>query len=76
MERLRALAAAGQPAVLISGHLSNWEVMMAVIVSSGLKSRVSYRPANNPHTDARIKESRRRYGVSCSPPRAGTARAS
>ncbi len=49
---------------------------MAVIVSSGLKSRVSYRPANNPHTDARIKESRRRYGVSCSPPRAGTARAS
>ncbi len=63
LERLRALAAAGQPAVLISGHLSNWEVMMAVIVSSGLKSRVSYRPANNPHTDARIKESRRRYGV-------------
>jgi KDO2-lipid IV(A) lauroyltransferase len=63
LERLQAIAARGQPAILVSGHLSNWEVMMAVIVSSGLKSRVSYRPANNPLTDRRIIESRRRYGV-------------
>ena len=63
MERLKRLAEAGEPAVLISGHLSNWEVMMAVIVESGLKCRVSYRPANNPHVDRRITESRRRYGV-------------
>ncbi len=63
MERLRRIAAAREPAVLVSGHLSNWEVMMAVIVESGLTCRVSYRPANNPHVDRRITESRRRYGV-------------
>jgi len=63
LERLRQIAARGEPAVLVSGHLSNWEAMMAVIVRSGLKSRVSYRPANNPYTDARIVEGRRRYGV-------------
>jgi KDO2-lipid IV(A) lauroyltransferase len=63
LEHLRRIAAAGEPAVLVSGHLSNWEVMMAVIVESGLKCRVSYRPVNNPHVDRRITESRRRYGV-------------
>jgi KDO2-lipid IV(A) lauroyltransferase len=61
LERLKALA--GTPAVLVSGHLSNWETMMAVIVHSGLDCRVSYRPANNPYMDQRIIESRRRYGV-------------
>jgi KDO2-lipid IV(A) lauroyltransferase len=61
LERLTALR--GRPAVLVSGHLSNWETMMAVIVHSGLDCRVSYRPANNPHMDRRIVESRRRYGV-------------
>ena len=63
LDRLQAIAAKGEPAILVSGHLSNWEVMMAVIVASGLKSRVSYRPANNPYTDQRIVEGRRRYGV-------------
>jgi KDO2-lipid IV(A) lauroyltransferase len=61
LERLKALA--GTPAVLFSGHLSNWETMMAVIVHSELDCRVSYRPANNPYMDQRIIESRRRYGV-------------
>ncbi len=63
MEHLTRLAAERTPAVLVSGHLSNWETMMAVIVHSGLDCRVSYRPANNPYMDARITESRRRYGV-------------
>jgi KDO2-lipid IV(A) lauroyltransferase len=61
LERLKALA--GTPAVLVSGHLSNWETMMAVIVHSGLDCRVSYRPANNPYMDKRITEGRARYGV-------------
>lgn len=63
LERLQQLKASGRPAVLVSGHLSNWETMMTVIVHSGLDCRVSYRPANNPHMDRRIVESRRRYGV-------------
>lgn len=63
LERLQALARERTPAVLVSGHLSNWETMMVAIVHSGLDCRVSYRPANNPYMDQRITESRRRYGV-------------
>jgi len=63
LERLTELARRKEGAILISGHLSNWETMMAVIVHSGLPCRVSYRPANNPYTDRRIVEGRRRYGV-------------
>ena len=70
-ERLLALKAAGRPAVLVSGHLSNWETMMAAIVHSGLNCRVSYRPANNPYMDRRIVESRRRYGVRLEAARGG-----
>ncbi len=63
LERLTELIGAGRPVVLVSGHLSNWETMMAVIAHSGLDAQASYRPANNPYMDARITESRRRYGV-------------
>ena len=63
LERLTGLIGRKTPVVLVSGHLSNWETMMAAIVHSGLDCRVSYRPANNPYMDARITESRRRYGV-------------
>ncbi len=70
-EHLTPLIASGQAGVLVSGHLSNWEVMMAGILSTGLKSHVSYRPANNPHVDRRIVESRRRYGVELFAPKGG-----
>jgi len=63
LERLQALARTRTAAVLVSGHLSNWETMMAVIVHSGLDCRVSYRPANNPYMDERIIKGRARYGV-------------
>lgn len=62
-ERLAAIAAAGRPAVFVSGHFSNWEVMPATIVASGVTCDMTYRAANNPYVDARIKRSRRRYGV-------------
>jgi KDO2-lipid IV(A) lauroyltransferase len=70
-ERLRAVAEAGTPAVLISGHFSNWEVMATVIVHLGVKCRVTYRAANNPYIDRRIIETRRRYGVSLFAPKGG-----
>jgi KDO2-lipid IV(A) lauroyltransferase len=63
LEHLTQLAETRTAAVLVSGHLSNWETMMAVIVHSGLDCRVSYRPANNPYMDKRITEGRARYGV-------------
>lgn len=61
--RLKAIAAGGQPMVFVSGHLSNMEVMAAAIVDAGIPCEITYRAANNPYVDARIKESRFRYGV-------------
>ncbi len=61
--RLKAIAAAGRPVVLISGHLSNMEIMAAVIVEAGIDCEVTYRAANNPYVDARIKRNRFAYGV-------------
>ncbi len=70
-ERLRVLAASGRPAVLISGHFSNWEIMAGVIVHEGVRCQVTYRAANNPGIDRRIIEARRRYGVRLLAPKGG-----
>ena len=61
--RLREIAQSGEPVVFISGHLSNMEVMSAAIVDAGIPCEVTYRAANNPYVDARMKMSRFRYGV-------------
>lgn len=63
IERLHALRDGGRPAVLISGHLANFEVMAAVIMAAGVPCQVTYRAANNPYVDALIRESRERYGI-------------
>ena len=70
-DRLAAIAAGGKPAVLISGHFSNWEVMAGVIVESGAPCEITYRAANNPHVDQRIIRSRQRYGVRLFAPKGG-----
>ena len=62
-ERLARIAAEGRPVVFVSGHFSNWEVMPATIVAAGVACDMTYRAANNPYVDARIKQSRFRYGV-------------
>ena len=69
--RLREVARSGKPAVLISGHFSNWEVMAAVIMHLGVKCQVTYRAANNPYIDKRIIETRRSYGVTLMAPKGG-----
>jgi Kdo2-lipid IVA lauroyltransferase/acyltransferase len=70
-ERLRAVAQSGKPAILVSGHFSNWEVMAAVIVHLGVKCQVTYRAANNPYIDRRIIETRKSYGVTLMAPKGG-----
>ncbi|HWA60111.1 MAG TPA: lysophospholipid acyltransferase family protein [Caulobacteraceae bacterium] len=70
-ERLAAIAASGRPAVFISGHFSNWEIMPAVILAAGIDCEITYRAANNPYVDERIKASRRRYGVKLFAPKGG-----
>ena len=70
-ERLAAIAASGRPAVFVSGHLANWEVMASVIVNAGLPCQITYRAANNPYVDRRIKQGRARYGVRLFAPKGG-----
>jgi KDO2-lipid IV(A) lauroyltransferase len=62
-ERLAAIAASGKPAVFISGHFANMEVMAAVILEAGIDCDITYRAANNPYVDEKIRVSRARYGV-------------
>ena len=62
-ERLGQIAGQKEPVVFVSGHLANWEVMPAAIVKAGVDCYMTYRAANNPYVDKRIKESRARYGI-------------
>jgi KDO2-lipid IV(A) lauroyltransferase len=70
-EQLAAIAASGRPAVFVSGHFANWELMAAVIVEAGVTCQITYRAANNPYVDRRIKEGRARYGVRLFAPKGG-----
>jgi len=63
LERLQAIAGGEGPAVFISGHFSNFELMAAAIVQAGVKCQVTYRAMNNPYVDARVRKVRARYGV-------------
>lgn len=62
-QHLDAITKSGKPAVLISGHFANWEVMAAAICLGGLPARVSYRAANNPWIDDAITKVRLAYGI-------------
>lgn len=70
-ERLEAIRDGGRPVVFVSGHLSNFEVMAAVLVASGVPVQVTYRAANNPYVDAQIRKARARYGVKLFAPKGG-----
>lgn len=70
-ERMEAIRTGGKPVVFVSGHLSNWEVMPAAIVDSGVICQMTYRAANNPYVDKRIRDSRARYGVQLFAPKGG-----
>jgi KDO2-lipid IV(A) lauroyltransferase len=62
-ERLAAIARDMIPTVFVSGHFSNFEVMPLVILEAGIVCQMTYRAANNPYVDRRIKQRRARYGV-------------
>jgi len=68
-ERLKDIAASGRPVVFISGHLSNWEVMNAAILKAKVPYMITYRAANNPYVDERIRKGRAAYGVSMFAPK-------
>ncbi|RZJ02449.1 MAG: lipid A biosynthesis acyltransferase [Brevundimonas sp.] len=70
-ERLAAIRDGGKAVVFVSGHLANIETMAAVIVGAGVTCQVTYRAANNPYVDARIRALRARYGVQLFAPKGG-----
>lgn len=70
-ERLAEIARTHEPVVFVSGHLSNWEIMPAVIAHSGVTCHMTYRAANNPYFDQRIRDNRFRYGVRLFAPKGG-----
>lgn len=70
-ERLAEIARTGEAVVFVSGHLSNWEIMPAVIANSGVVCHMTYRPANNPDFDRRIRDNRFQYGVRLFAPKGG-----
>ena len=62
-EKLDAIVASGRPAVFVSGHFANFEVMAAASRVVGIRGVLAYRGVNNPYIDRRMRESRRRYGI-------------
>ena len=58
-EELLRLAAAGEPAVVFSGHLANWELLIPVAAAHGIRIGLIYRAPSNPAADAVLRELRR-----------------
>ena len=61
--RLEEIKRSGRPAIFVSGHFANWEVMPCAIVDAGIDCEMTYRAANNPYIDAYIRKTRAAYGV-------------
>ena len=57
---VRAIAAAGGPAIMVSGHLGNWELLTPIGAACGLRVGGFYRAAANPLVDRLIGRLRRR----------------
>jgi KDO2-lipid IV(A) lauroyltransferase len=52
--RFEAVASSKTPAIFVSGHFANWEVMSIAMYAAGLDYGVVYRAANNPLIDGLI----------------------
>lgn len=59
-ERFQSVVDGDQPAIFVSGHFANWEVMSIVMRAAGLRYGVIYRAANNPLIDSLIIRERAR----------------
>lgn len=59
-EHLAPLAARGGPAILVSGHIGNWEVLPPALSRLGIRMGSVYRAADNPFVDALLNGMRAR----------------
>jgi Kdo2-lipid IVA lauroyltransferase/acyltransferase len=53
-EHLEPIAARGGPAILVSGHIGNWEVLPPALATMGIRMGSVYRAADNAAVDALI----------------------
>ncbi len=58
-EHVEKAMAAKRPAMMLTGHFSNWEVGPMACLSRGIVVATVYRPPNNPYVDALIRWLRR-----------------
>jgi KDO2-lipid IV(A) lauroyltransferase len=70
-ERLDAIREAGKPVVFVSGHFASFEIMPATILHYGIDCEITYRAANNPFVESRLRKARARYGVKRFAPKGG-----
>ncbi len=57
-EKLDAVITSGRPAVFVSGHFANWEVIPRTMHAAGVQYAFVYRAANNPLVDELIIRTR------------------
>ena len=60
---IEAILNDGRPMIFVSGHFANFEVMASAGRREGVEGVLVYRGLNNPYLDARMRDSRLRYGV-------------
>jgi KDO2-lipid IV(A) lauroyltransferase len=59
-EILRAVAERGGPAIFVSGHIGNWEVLPPAVAAFGIPFSSFYRAPANPFVDTLLLDLRRR----------------
>ena len=62
-EEVAALAAAGRPVLILTGHCGNWELLAALINCRGLAMRVVGRRLDEPDLQELLLAARRRFGT-------------
>lgn len=63
IERVRDILARGRGAVLVTGHVGNWEMAGLCLASNGVPLHALYRPLENPHLDGQLRGLRERSGM-------------
>ena len=51
------------PALFISGHFANWEIILSLLIETKLPVQITYRKLNNPYIDYRIRKQREKNGA-------------
>ncbi len=57
-EILEKIAAEGKPAILVGGHIGNWEITRPTLINRDYRLVAVYRAANNPWTDKILSDAR------------------